>query len=65
MRTRLKIGDNVYVRFYNTPEKKFYGEGWICQIVEIDHKKRKPITVNRSGTTIDVYRKEVRYIIKE
>ena len=65
MRTRLNIGDNVYVRFYNKSEKKFYGDGWICQIVGIDHKKNKAITVNKGNTTIDVHRKEIRYIIKE
>jgi len=62
--SKLRVGNIVLCRFYNTPAGKFYGEFWRGEIVAIDLSSDKPYTVSRGGTgTISLHRKEIKRVV--
>jgi len=59
---KLQIGDTVLCRYYNTPERKFYGDYFQAEILEIKKDNPKSYQVKRidTGYTIWLHRKEIK-----
>lgn len=38
----IKVGDKVLCKLYNTPERKFYGESWKGEVLEIRIEEKPP-----------------------
>ena len=62
MGAKLKVGDTVICRFFNGPERKFYGDYWRGEIVAIDSSKDRPYTVMgfEHFALFDLTRKEIK-----
>ena len=62
--SKLRVGNVVLCRFYNTPDKRFYGELWQGIITAIDLSRDKPYTISRVGAEpISLRRKEIKRIV--
>ena len=56
----LSVGDKVYVRFYNTPDKHFYGPGFAAEIVKINKGDGRKFLISHPGYSLMwVERKEI------
>lgn len=66
MTKKLQVGDLVICKFYNTPDKRFYGEEWKAKILKInpdvyDYKPPRDFVVRDTlvGDIHTVWRKEI------
>ena len=61
----IKVGSKVLCRFYNTPERKFYGDYFNGIVLEIKLTKNKSYLVQRESLPdIWLHRKEIKKEIK-
>jgi hypothetical protein len=63
---KLRVGSKVSCRFYNTPDKKFYGDFFEGEIIKIrlGDNQEKLYTIRREYGIVDLYRKEIKRIIE-
>jgi len=61
MTRKLDVGDTVMIKFFNTPEQKFYGDEIKGTIEEINPSFDKPydIRLDLSGYVVSLQRKEI------
>lgn len=69
MTRKLQVGDIVLCQFYNTPDKRFYGEVWKAEICGLTNKyeyipARDFLVKDELGRFHTVLRKEIKRRIK-
>lgn len=71
MSNRLKIGSKIQCRYFNTPDKRFYGESFVAEVITIDNDKTKLYLPARQyvvkrlddNRMVTVLRKEIKRVL--
>jgi hypothetical protein len=63
---KLRVGSKVLCQYYNTPDKKFYGDFFEGEIIKIQlgNNREKLYTIQCKYDIVNLYRKEIKRIIK-
>ncbi len=60
----LAVGDKVLCRLFNTPERKFYGESWVGEILDRSFEGNAVVTANDDGTSnVFIGKDQMRWLV--